>query len=98
MNCFVKKQWKVTKAEQCVRVEGHVLWETGVCVVDTGSSISAISEELCEELKRDGQELVELPTRKLRVVMANRKAASTTGRQVWLEFCVEGLTIEGSEQ
>ncbi len=66
----------------------------GVCVGRYGSSISAISEELCEELKRDGQELVELPTRKLRVVMANRKAASTTGRQVWLEFCVEGLTIE----
>lgn len=82
------------KPSKCLVLKGTCYGRQVYALVDTGSSISAISEELCEELKRDGQELVELPTRKLRVVMANRKAASTTGRQVWLEFCVEGLTIE----
>ncbi len=63
-------------------------------LIDTGSSISAVSEEFCEKVRRDGQELVELPTRKLRVVMANQKAACTTGRQIWVEFCVGEMTIE----
>ncbi len=63
-------------------------------LIDTGANVCAVSQELYEQLKKNGKEIVELPTKSLNLRVANGRRIETKNRQIWVEVEIQRVMIE----